>query len=146
MPEILEKDRTKPLPLTMNDDITITARFMPEIHSADTNVSPFSEPYIIEMSEMLRVAQFYSIGSYHCEENPEVQTEDHYEPGTNTEYQDCIPHSSDYNPQDWRIDLSELLRIIQFYNFYIEDIRKSYHFCPELSPPTEDLYCPGGAI
>lgn len=28
----------------------------------------------------------------------------------------CKPHDSDYKPQDWIIDLSELLRLVQFYN------------------------------
>ena len=28
----------------------------------------------------------------------------------------CTPHALDYSPQDWRISLGELLRVIQFYN------------------------------
>ena len=28
-----------------------------------------------------------------------------------------VPHSADYNPSDWGIDLSELLRVIQLYSF-----------------------------
>jgi hypothetical protein len=52
----------------------------------------------------------------------------------------CAPHASDYNPQDWLIALSELLRIIQFFN------SGGYHACPAAIPPTEDGYCPGPAI
>ena len=46
-----------------------------------------------------------------------------------------IPYGTDYNPQDWVISLSELLRIIQFYNSL------GYHFCP--TSGTEDGFCPG---
>jgi len=51
----------------------------------------------------------------------------------------CPPHSSDYAPDgpDWRIGLTELLRIIQFYN------SGGYHYCLEAG--TEDGFCPGGA-
>ena len=36
-----------------------------------------------------------------------------------------MPHHSDYNPQDWRISLSELLRLVQLYN------SSGYHPDPE---------------
>ncbi len=42
-------------------------------------------------------------------------------------------HSADYNPQDDKISLSELLRIIQFYN------KGDYH----CDPSGEDGYAPG---
>ncbi len=45
----------------------------------------------------------------------------------------CSPHSADYNPQDWQIGLSELLRVIQFYN------SGGYHACVG----GEDGFCPG---
>jgi len=45
----------------------------------------------------------------------------------------CTPHDSDYKPQDWRITLSELLRVIQLYN------SPGYH--PD--PDTEDGFAPG---
>jgi hypothetical protein len=45
--------------------------------------------------------------------------------------------SSDYNPQDWAIDLSELLRLIQFFN------SGGYYACPD--DGTEDGYCLGTA-
>ena len=40
-------------------------------------------------------------------------------------------------PQDWKIELSELLRIIQFFN------SGGYHACPDAVPATEDGYCVG---
>ena len=47
----------------------------------------------------------------------------------------CVPHSSDYAPQDWSIGIIELMRLIQFYNL------GGYHPCPEAA--TEDGFCPG---
>ncbi|HNT88574.1 MAG TPA: hypothetical protein PKL84_11985, partial [Candidatus Hydrogenedentes bacterium] len=57
-------------------------------------------------------------------------------PGAN---QSCAPHASDYSPSgpDWQIGLTELLRLIQFYN------SGGYHPCP--GEGTEDGYCPGPA-
>lgn len=49
----------------------------------------------------------------------------------------CIPQAADYNPQDWRIGLSEFLRIIQFYN------SGDYHACPDAVQPTKENFCPG---
>jgi hypothetical protein len=46
-----------------------------------------------------------------------------------------VPYDTDYNPQDWVISLSELLRVIQFYNSL------GYHYCP--GQGTEDDFCPG---
>lgn len=52
---------------------------------------------------------------------------------------DCCPHGSDYNPDapDWRIDLTELLRLVQFFN------SSGYHPCP--GEDSEDGFCPGTA-
>ena len=99
----------------------------PAEHTADQN-----DNGIIEMSELLRVIQLFNVGAFHCADvsNP---TEDDYAPGTGDT--GCAPHSSDYNPQDWRIDLNELLRLIQFYNV------GGYVPCPEAN--TEDGFCPG---
>jgi hypothetical protein len=44
-----------------------------------------------------------------------------------------VPHASDYNPQDWQVSLSELLRLIQFFN------SGGYHPCVG----SEDSYCVG---
>ncbi len=66
----------------------------------------------INLSELLRVIQIYNNGSYYCGD-PDV--EDGYELKTGTT-ETCEPHDSDYAPQDWRISLNEMLRMIQFYN------------------------------
>ena len=67
------------------------------------------------------------MGEYSCD----PQTEDGYAPGAGDRV--CAPHASDYNPQDWSVNLSELLRLIQFYN------SGGYH--PALT--TEDGFAPG---
>ncbi len=81
----------------------------------------------INLSELLRVIQFFNFGEYHCEPG----TEDGYAPGPGN--RSCTPHASDYNPQDWVISLSELLRLIQFFNI------GGYYPCES----GEDGYCPG---
>ena len=89
--------------------------------------------FIISLSELLRVIQFYNAGGLHCADNP-GDTEDGYVsgPGAN---QTCTPYDTDYNPQNWVISLSELLRVIQFYN------AGGYNYCPLNA--TEDGFCPG---
>ena len=52
-------------------------------------------------------------------------------PGAN---QSCCPQDSDYNAQDWTINLTELLRAIQFFK------TGGYHHCP--TDGTEDGFCP----
>jgi len=95
-------------------------------HSLDYNPAN----YLISVSEILRVIQFYNLGGYHCA----VGTEDGYEPGLSGAPDPCcVPHDSDYNPQDWRISVSEILRVIQFYNL------GGYH----VAEGTEDGYTPG---
>lgn len=89
-----------------------------------------NQDYVITLTELLRVIQFYNTGSFHCE----TGTEDGYAPGLGLDYT-CEPYDLDYNIQDWRITLIELLRAIQFYNSL------AYHFCP--AEMTEDGFCPG---
>lgn len=76
-----------------------------QFHSADS-----SADFAIDLSELLRVIQFYNSSGLHCEEG----SEDNYAPGPGDQI--CDPHDSDYNPQDWLINISELLRVIQMYN------------------------------
>ena len=83
----------------------------------------------IDLSELLRVIQFFNSAAYHCASG----SEDGFAPGAGDET--CTAHTSDYNPQDWAINLSELLRTIQFFN------SGGYHACPEES--TEDGFCTG---
>ena len=89
--------------------------------------------FVINLSELLRVIQFYNSGGYHCADTP-AATEDGYVPGTGAN-QTCAPYDTDYNPQDWAISLTELLRVIQFYN------SNGYTYCPGAG--TEDGFCPG---
>ncbi len=75
-------------------------------HSADTDVN-----WRISLSELLRVIQLFASREYHCAEG----TEDGFAGGPGP--RDCPPHDSDYGvTQNWRIGLSELLRLIQFFN------------------------------
>jgi hypothetical protein len=97
-------------------------------HTADQN-----HDNLINLSELLRVIQFFNSHGLHCQ----AGTEDGYAPGPGDDA--CTPHDSDYNPQDWQINLSELLRVIQFFNSH------GYHACPAMNPPTEDGFCVGPA-
>jgi len=97
---------------------------MAQVHSADQNAD-----YQIDMTELLRVIQFQNILGYHCDES----SEDGYAPGWIGDQTECEPHSSDYNPQNWRIELPETLRAIQFFNI------GDYYACAE----GEDGFCPG---
>lgn len=101
---------------------------IPSVHSADQNGDN-----AISLTELLRVIQFFNMGGFHCVTPPAV-SEDGYLPGAGEDYE-CTPHASDYNPQNWQISLTELLRLIQFFN------TGGYHPC--LGANTEDGYCPG---
>ena len=96
-------------------------------HTADQN-----DNSILNLSELLRVIQFFNMGALRCQ-NEGQNTEDGYQPGIEGPT-GCGHHDSDYNPADWVIDLSELLRTIQFFN------AGGYFPCPEQN--TEDGYCP----
>ncbi len=93
-------------------------------HTADT-----SPDYLISLSELLRVIQFYNVGGVQCAEG----TEDGFAPGAGEV--GCGAHDSDYAPQDWVVSLSELLRLIQFYN------TPGYSVCGD--PESEDGFCAG---
>ncbi len=95
----------------------------PGYHTADQN-----NDWTINLSELLRVIQFFNSGGLHCQSG----TEDGYAPGASGDTS-CAAHASDYTPNDWRIGLSELLRLIQMFN------SGGYHACAG----GEDGYCPG---
>ncbi len=99
------------------------------VHAADPDGDN-----VITLSELLRVIQFFNSGGLHCAQ-PDETTEDGFVPARDMAEESCTPHSSDYAPQDWQVSLSELLRLIQFFN------SGGYTFCP--SDGTEDGYCPG---
>ena len=91
------------------------------------NAADQDRSFSIELTELLRVIQFYNSGAHHCA----LGTEDGYAPGAGEAW--CPPHSLDYSPMDWRIELFELLRAIQFYN------ARGCYPCPDAG--TEDGYC-----
>lgn len=93
-------------------------------HSSDINRNG-----IIDLDELLRIIQLFNSGGYHCNINSKI--EDGYLPGYG-ENHECQPHSSDYNPQDWVISFSELIRAIQIFNI------RRYYPCPGES---EDSFC-----
>ncbi len=105
---------------------TEEGEIIPPVHSADQNGDGE-----INLSELLRVIQFFNMQGYHCA-LPGEQSEDGYISGFDGD-KSCRPHASDYKPQDWQINLSELLRLIQFFNI------GGYYPCPG----SEDGYCPG---
>jgi len=100
---------------------------------SDTQSADQDGNFIIDLSELLRVIQFYNSNGLHCAETPQA-SEDGYLAGAGTNTA-CQPHSTDYDPQDWIINLSELLRLIQIYN------SGGYRACP--GEGTEDGFCPG---
>ncbi len=102
---------------------------MPEVHTADWHDGADNT---IDVTELLRIIQFYNSGGYHCA-LPGDTSDEGFMPGVNQSAQSCAPHNGDYNPQDWTIGLSELLRVIQFYN------SGGYYSCGG----GEDGFCPG---
>ncbi|MBI1320171.1 MAG: hypothetical protein GC168_14680 [Candidatus Hydrogenedens sp.] len=96
-------------------------------HTADQDRSS-----TIDLNEVLRVVQFYNAGGFGCQQG----TEDGFTVnGTNRA--SCCPHHSDFasGGEDWTIELTELLRLIQFYN------SGAYFRCP--GECTEDGFCAG---
>ncbi len=76
-------------------------------HSADQN-----RDWKISLTEVLRVIQLYNSGGFYCL----CKTEDGY--SVTGENRTCSPHNSDYyGSPDWKIQLYEILRLIQIYNY-----------------------------
>ena len=90
-------------------------------HSADSDYDLH-----LSLDELLRGIQLHNSHGYHCQSG----TEDDY--AVDAGPTDCLPHATDYAPQDWAVSLDELLRLIQFYN-----TPEGYHPCPE----GEDGFC-----
>jgi hypothetical protein len=129
--------------LTLLDDISVVALFESQTefregeddgglcpvgphHTADQN-----RDYRVSLNELLRIVQFFNSGRFGCQ----ADTEDGFAP--NALNQECCHHDSDYNPAgpDWSINLTELLRLTQFFN------SGGYSVCT--SERTEDGFCPG---
>jgi len=97
-------------------------------HSADSDGTPG-----IDLSELLRVVQLYNGDGYRCGEGAD---EDGYLMGASDVPQGgCIHHDSDFAPKDYNINLSEVLRIVQFYNLGV------CVYCMNVNPATEDSFC-----
>jgi Ca-activated chloride channel family protein len=93
-----------------------------QYHAADS-----SQDQQIQLSELLRVIQFFNSSGYHCAEG----TEDGYAPGTGEI--GCDSHDSDYLADaDFTIELSELLRLVQLFNsgFYFKAADGEDGFAP----------------
>ena len=77
--------------------------------------------------------QFYNAGEFACASasGEGNGSEDGFVVGDDD--RTCVPHAGDYLVQDWIIELSELLRLIQLYNL------GEFRFCPGVG---EDNYCP----
>ncbi|MFM1920196.1 MAG: hypothetical protein RLZZ303_1830 [Candidatus Hydrogenedentota bacterium] len=74
----------------------------PSPHDADTNGD-----FVISVDEVLEVISFINANGYSCAEGGG------YIAGGGD--QNCDAHDSDYNPEDFRINLPELLRLVQLY-------------------------------
>ncbi len=97
-------------------------------HSGDSNHN-----WRIELVELLRVIQFYNSGGYSCASG----TEDGFAPIPGGPH-NCFNHSADYNPADFKINIYEILRLIQLFNSY----SGYYHS----DPTTEDGFAPGPEV
>lgn len=114
-----------------DDSACAATEFCTVGHSADYDALSG----VIGLSEVLRLAQLYNANGFHCAIPPE-STDDGFAPGVNAAQQECTPHSSDYGEQNWLISLTELLRLIQFFN------TGGYLACPD-DLASEDGYCAG---
>lgn len=127
-----DQHQMPPLGTSLVDEeaVALIREWIVSLAAEDTVTADQDGDYVISLSELLRVIQFYNSLGLHCE----AGTEDGFAPGAVGD-QSCTPHSTDYAPQDWAISLSELLRVIQFYNAL------GYRACPDEA--TEDGFCPG---
>lgn len=103
---------------------------LPEIHSGDWHNGADNR---IDLTELLRGIQLFQFGEdgYCCAVNDLI--EDGFVQGPCDDLT-CEAHASDYDPQDQRIEMRELLRLIQFYN------TNGYYRC---DTGTDDGYCAG---
>jgi formylglycine-generating enzyme required for sulfatase activity len=99
-----------------------------EPHSGDWNGGPDGR---IDLAELLRVIQLYNAAVFCCGNG---ETEDGFELGPCTK-QECNRHSADYDDNPWGISLTELLRVIQFFNL------GGYYACDSGTDP--DGFCAG---
>ncbi len=96
--------------------------------------------FTLDVSELLRLIQLYNAGAYSCVD-PAGSTEDGFTPGAaKGDVPACQRHAADYiGGGDFEIDLSELLRVIQLFNF------GTYSYC-ETPSAADDNYCIEGTL
>lgn len=96
------------------------------VYTADTDLD-----LTISLSELLRVVQLYNNGAYFCDE-VSIEKDGYALQQPEFAPQDCPPHAADYAPADRVIGLTELLRVLQFYNLggYQECDNGEDGFCP----------------
>jgi hypothetical protein len=94
------------------------------VHAADYQ----DENFAFSLSELLRVIQLSRFGFY----RQSTPGEDGFAMDSAQSSSTSGYHSADYNPSDWRISLSELLRVIQLYNAngYINALDEEDGFLP----------------
>ncbi len=91
---------------------------------------------VLSLAELLRLIQLYNAGLYDCVD-PAGSTEDGFGPGDakGDAAPPCEAHAADYiGGVDFEINLSELLRVIQLFNY------GTYSYCPSPSA-LDDNYC-----
>lgn len=121
-------DQVETLSPTLESQVVRSGSGTP--HDADQD-----EDFILSLSELLRVVQFFTLGAYSCPINPNVFTEDGFIAGDGPN-KTCTPHNSDFSgTADYAIDLNELLRLIQIYN------AGTYFSCED--PESDDGFCAG---
>jgi len=114
-----------PSTLDANDPTCIAVFLAPEaVHTVDQNADG-----VMALNELLRVIQLYNALEFGCMNG----TEDGYAPGGMDN--SCTNHDADYLNPNFSIELSELLRQIQFFSL------ENYYYCPDEVPATEDLFC-----
>lgn len=117
-----------PLNITNGDGGTYTVNLQyTGTPSTDFHPGDRDQNFRFNLSEVLRVVQFYNSGGLHCDPT----SEDGYAPGVGADTS-CAPYPADNAPFNWNLGLTELLGIIQFYNLH----------CYQPCPGAPGTYCP----
>ena len=120
---------------TLGGDTTLTYTIADNDQAAWYHDADVDRDFRIGLGELLRIIQFFNAGGYRCAED--TQTEDGYLPGAGTPPADyaCGVHDADSRAPAGDIELSELLRVVQFFNV------GGYHYDP--AQESEDGFLPG---
>lgn len=125
---------------------TIVEKQARTYHSSDYNPADWT----VDFFELMRAVQIFNLGSYECDTLGSLTWEDGYLTpaplgGGNRL---CTPHSADYRSQNWSISLSELLRVVQFYNLanYHQDATGEDGYAPGVAPARQVAQANAGAI